>query len=526
MGKRTIDRITEKKIMNYDVVLFGESQLETPRPLGIYVLASHLRKYGFSVKTLWLWKYIDNDVFDSVIKKFLSPTTKVIGISSTLLGEFSSIYHTITDETDATLHFFGLPVDEVRRRFVLIKSLAPNAKLVVGGSQVGRSDLSQLSVVDLVDLFIKGQGESAMVALARKKKILTTNITPKITDDRLYPYDTFNNDLMEFHNDDNLIPKEAIGLEFSRGCIFKCSFCDYELTGKNANDWTKGRDVLYNHLMRNYNNFGITRYYITDDLINDSEAKVDMLYDVSQRLPFQWQYAGYIRLDMLRRFPNMATKLIDSGLISSFMGIETINDASGRSVAKGLGISRINEALAICADAWKGRVVTNGSFVLGLPHDTPDTKHELSEWLNLPETKRVITGIRVNPLSISLSGISDIDKNPEKFGYTFDLESNGLSNRNHLENLVWRTKNYNFGAANEDAKWVVNQYYSQVTYKDRPNTFAIPYLLSITDQPDAMLNLFRTDCSTVWPDNQAWATYLKNLITQHRNKYVQTLLQS
>jgi hypothetical protein len=261
-------------------------------------------------------------------------------------------------------------------------------------------------------------------------------------------------------------------------------------------------------------------------LINDSEAKVDMLLDVSQRLPFQWQYAGYIRLDLLRRFPSMATKLVDSGLIGSFMGIETINDASGKKVAKGLGRARIDEALAICADAWKGRVVTNGGFVLGLPHDTPDTKYELLDWLNLPETKRVITGMRVSPLGISPLGISDIDKNPEKYGYSFDLQNTGLSTRNHLENLVWRTKHYDFVTAAEDAKWIMDQYYSQVNYKDRPNTFAIPYLLSITDQPDAMLELFRTDCSTVWSDNEVWVTYLKNLVTQHRNKYVQTLLQS
>jgi radical SAM superfamily enzyme YgiQ (UPF0313 family) len=512
--------------MNSDVVLFGESQLATPRPLGIYVLASHLRKHGFSVKPLWVWRNVDEDTFDSVVKKFLSPSTKIIGISSTLLSEFSLIRYALSNEKQDTVDFFGLPVEEVRRRFELMKQLAPNAKLVIGGSQVGRSDLGRIGVLDLVDLFIKGQGESVMLALARGEKIVTTGITPKITDDRLYPYDTFNSDLMEFHNDDNLLPGEGTGLEFGRGCIFKCSFCDYELTGKDASDWTKGRDVLYEHLMRNYNDFGITRYYVTDDLINDSEAKVDMLLDVSQRLPFQWQYAGYIRLDLLRRFPTMATKLVDSGLIGSFMGIETINDASGRRVAKGLGRSRIDEALAICADAWKGRVVTNGGFVLGLPHDTPDTKYELLEWLNLPETKRVITGMRVSPLGISPLGISDIDKNPEKYGYTFDLESDGLSTRNHLENLVWRTKTYDFVTAAEDAKWIMDQYYSQVNYKDRPNTFAIPYLLSITDQPDAMLELFRTDRSTVWHNNEDWVTYLKNLVTQHRNKYVQTLLQS
>jgi hypothetical protein len=278
--------------------------------------------------------------------------------------------------------------------------------------------------------------------------------------------------------------------------------------------------------MQNYNDFGITRYYVTDDLINDSEAKVDMLLDVSERLPFQWQYAGYIRLDLLRRFPNMATKLIDSGLIGGFMGIETVNDASGKKVAKGLGRARTDEALAICADAWQGRVVINGGFVLGLPHDTPDTKHELLEWLNLPATKRVITGVRVSPLGISPLGISDIDKNPEKYGYTFDPESDGLSTRNHMENLVWRTKSYDFVTAAEDSRWIMDQYYQDVNFRDRPNTFALPFLLSITDQPDAMLEMFRYDRSSVWRNNEEWTVYLRNLVTAHRDKYIQKLLQS
>jgi len=513
-----------KKAVAHDIVLFGESQLAAPRPLGIYVLASYLRKHGFSVKPLWAWRNVDNDTFDKILKKFLSPDTKIIGISSTLLSEFSLIRYALSNENLDTVDFFGLTLQEVRRRFKLMKDLAPNAQLVVGGSQVGRSDLGNTGVLDLVDLWIKGQGESVMLSLARGEKITTTKISPKIADDRVYPYDTFNRDLMQFDADDDLLPGESTGLEFGRGCVFKCSFCDYELTGKKSDDWTKDRNVLYKHLIKNYHEHGITRYYVTDDLINDSEAKVDMLCDVSQRLPFQWQYAGYIRLDLLRRFPSMATKLVDSGLIASFMGIETINDASGRSVAKGLGRNRTDEALAICADAWQGRVITNGGFVLGLPHDTPDTKYELLEWLNLPSTKKVITGMRVSPLGISSLGISDIDKNPGKYGYTIESQGNGLSTRNHLENLIWRSEHYDFVSAAEDSKWLMNQYYSQVQYQDRPNTFAIPYLLSISDQPDAMLELFRTDHSSVWQNNQEWVKYLKDLVTTHRAGYLKQLL--
>jgi radical SAM superfamily enzyme YgiQ (UPF0313 family) len=509
-----------------EIVLFGESQLAAPRPLGIYVLASYLRKHGYVVKPLWAWRHVHKKTFDKIAKKFLSPKTKIIGISSTLLSEFSLIRYALSNENSDTVDFFGLPLKEVRRRFKLFKRLAPNAKIVVGGSQVGRSNLADTGVLDLVDLWIKGQGETALLALAQGQKIITKDISPKITDDRTYPYDSFNTDLMEFDRDDDLFKNESMGLEFGRGCIFKCSFCDYELTGKNSDDWTKDRTRLYEHLIKNYNEYGITRYYVTDDLINDSEAKVDMLYDIRQQLPFEWQYAGYIRLDLLRRFPHMATKLLDSGLIASFMGIETVNDASGRSVAKGLGRKRIDEALAICADAWQGRVVTNGGFVLGLPHDTPDSKYQLLEWLNLAETKKVITGMRVSPLGISSLGISDIDKNPGKYGYTIESQGHGLSTRNHLDNLGWRSPHYDFISAAEDSKWIMNEYYKQVQYPDRPNTFAIPYLLSISDQPDAMLELFRTDTSTVWHNNEVWTRYLKDLVCNHRDQYAELVLST
>jgi hypothetical protein len=229
----------------------------------------------------------------------------------------------------------------------------------------------------------------------------------------------------------------------------------------------------------------------------------------------------------------MAAKLKKSGLIGAFFGIETINDASGRAVGKGLGRERTTEALEICDQAWNNTVAGMGGFILGLPHDTPDTKYELIEWLDQPMVRRVLKDVGIKPLSLS-PGIatSDIDRDPAKFGYTYDTHIHSKSrnltgeSRYLTGEIDWHSANYSFAHAITDSEFAQQQFYKYNQFRRRLSVFSLPYALSLSDCPDEIMNIVLHDQSTKWTDNTQWAKYLHTLPSEHRAQYLVNLLRS
>lgn len=483
------------------------------RPLSIYRLATHLRANNISVQNIWGWKNFNPTDFYNICKKFIGVDTLVVGISTTLLGT----------RTDG---FYGISEDVLQLRLQLIRKLAPNVKIVVGGSQVAEVPMSSIPAQDLVDVFVTGQGEESLLAIVQSMqnntRFRTASIGPNIVSQDTYPYSKFSTSKTEFISSDCIIPGEGLSFEFARGCIFKCSFCTYELTGKTRGDYSKNYDLVREELITNYNEHGTQHYNIVDDLLNDSEDKVNLVLDVAESLPFKITYAGFIRLDMLRRFPNMATKLRDSGLISAFMGIETINDASGRAVGKGLGRERINEALDIIKEKWQQEIMVETGLILGLPYDTEDTKYQTLEWLQSAPASEVIHDISINPLGINrYRKISEIDQDPAKFGY-------------NITDSGWTTANYNSAQALADSRWVIGEYYKNRKYNkpvspDNINSkiglFTLPYLLSISDRPKDIMDVFLHDRSDVWKDYNEWNSYVNQLFKAHRERYINLLLE-
>lgn len=500
------------------VVLFAESSLsyQHGKPLGIYVLASYLRSHNIKTQTICAWRYIDDKMFEKLCRKFLSDATVVVGISSTLLSTNESSPEDRVPKFD----FFGMPADRLRKKLSMIKWLAPNAKIVVGGSQTLYHNLNNIPGAELVDLYIKGQGEEMLLKLAQGESLKTVSLTPAVTSDTIYGYDKFTTTPVQYHDSDCIAPNEGLSIELARGCVFKCSFCSYFLNGKHHGDYVKQADTLRQEFINNYEKHGTTHYIIVDDLINDSEEKVNMLLEVSQSLPFKLQYSGYLRLDLIRRFPSMAQKLKDSGLIACFFGLETIDSKSGRTVGKGLGMERIEQGLEICHEAWGNTVLITAAFIMGLPSHDSHTKHELLNWLNQMRSKKMIHEVRAQPLFINVAvPNSEIDKNPEKFGYKIDK-----SNQN---NITWVTDDYSFEQATQDCDYVLSEFYKNYKFKNRPGTFRLPFVLSLVDADTqhAIINLLMNDSSSMWADSEEWNKYLNNLHYQFRQDYFTRLLE-
>jgi hypothetical protein len=443
------------------------------RPAAIYRLASHLRAHGFAVKTINFFSRITNAEFQQLVDRYISKDTVLFGISATVLRKTE------------TNQFFGISDTDLQFRLNYIKQQNPNIKFVLGGGQVNNVSKEKLKDFAMFDYAITGQGETALLTLVQhlssNTKLVTSTVQrPRLITDVTYPFTEFNQTKVTLTSDDTVMPGEALPIELARGCVFKCKFCSYDLTNKNFFEFTKNKELLREELVYNYENFGTQYYSVVDDLINDSEEKVDMLLEVVESLPFPIYISGYIRLDLIWRFPSMAEKLRKIGLIACFMGIETINDASGRAVGKGLGRKRIEEALEYCRVAWGNTVLMHASMILGLPKDTRKTAEELVQWGEQMLESGALQTIGVSAMSINpWLGKAEIDKDPAAFGYTIhDADLTDERTRFVGQEANWSTTNYNFEQAKQDSEWC-NQAFSKYKKFDGIDTFNISVILGL-----------------------------------------------
>lgn len=507
----------------YDVILCSDINhlsYQYGRPAGIYRLASHLRDHGYKVKTINFFSKLTEAEFSALIDQFVSAQTVLFGISATVLRDTQ------------TGNFFGISEQELTARLQKVQAKNCNVKSVLGGGQVNNTSREKINQFTMFDYVITGQGETAMLALidhlTKNTKLMTSTVQkPKLITDASYPFTEFNQTKVLFHEDDCVLPGEALPLELARGCVFKCKFCSYDLTNKNFFEFTKDRTLLHQEFIYNYEKFGTQYYNVVDDLINDSEEKVDMLLEVIESLPFKIYMAGYIRLDLIWRFPDMADKLKRIGLIACFMGIETINDASGRAVGKGLGKKRIEQALEYCYNSWQGQVFIHAGMILGLPKDTEHTAKELATWgIDMLNRGRLQT-IGVTPMSINpWLGKAEIDKDPSSFGYT-------ILNNAHSDNSTrfvgseanWHTKNYSFTQAQTDSE-ECNKVFRSLVKLQGIDVFNMPFIMSLLPVP-----LRKTIESTLLlPVNLQHRRNLYNIVYQHvdayQRRYITELAQS
>ena len=509
--------------MSKEIVLIGDiyPKIFSNRPLTIYRLASHLRDKGYEVDAFWGWVNTTEQQFYDVIDKIVGPETKVVGISATLM------YNPTTGG------FWGIEDDEAERRILYIKSKNPSVKVICGGSQIQNVDASLLTKYTYIDYFISGQGEEILLnfveLLEQGKKPMLESVLPKIITDKPYPFLDFNKSPTIYTKDDVIIKNEPLNLELARGCIFNCAFCSYSLNGKKREDYTKSNSTLREELLRNYGEYGTTSYLFVDDLINDSEEKVDMIYDVASSLPFKIKFSGFMRLDLIWKYKSMAQKLVDSGCVGAFFGIETLNDASGKTIQKGLGKRRIEEGLLHAREAWKDNVIIEGSFILGLPKDQPDVSYELEDWLMNGVGSKTINYVSIYPLHLQEGGKNDIANNPEEYGYKKIIDPNTVNMRTIGSYMDWEQQHgYTFTQAQKDAKRVFDNFFSKKNYP-QTTIFGTPWMMKYVhpEYNKIVVNNKRFIPGAMTPDQHKGMLYQRTQMAHKQNyyKYYKTYMQ-
>ena len=376
------------------------------RSIGAYQLASFLRQHNISVQVIDFTDYFTTEELIAAVEKFTGSNTKIVGVSSTF-------YQNSSPKEDSKKWIQGntgiLPTN-VREFLNYFKPKYPNIKLALGG---GNS--CYFTNDSTFDVVVHGYAEEVFLKYVQGDK----TIHPKIGPTSIINGDGQNFDVEHLRHSwleqDLILPNETLPIEISRGCIFKCKFCNYPLNGKKKFDYLRSPDMIADELIENYERFGVTNYLFADDTFNDSTYKLEQLHKKITQLPFKINFTTYLRLDLLHAHREQIPLLKELGLKSAFFGIESLNARTAKFIGKGMDPEKVKEfLLELKNDIWKDDISMLCTFIVGLPHEDISSTDKSFEWVKSAGINSAWAPLYVN---VDHRYKSDIAINYEKYGY-------------------------------------------------------------------------------------------------------------
>ena len=406
---------------NGDRRIHLESQKDEEKPVdswpgikrapGAHRIATHLREEGYDIEVIDFWPAWTYEQLYKLLKDRIRDDTLFIAVSAIFpnggAGE-NDQKHAIERYNIWTQlkNEFGHKCDFI--------SGAQNVSAIIGYQ---------------CDYYFAGYGEKAISEYCKMKRGLEHDL---IVRKRTYygaernviecrhdhPAFPWTHAHIKYEDRDYIQPDEILSIELSRGCRFQCKFCSFSVLGVKG-DYTRCEESVYQELLENYERWGTTVYTLTDETVNDYTEKLEKFAEVVGRLPFKPHFQGFIRGDLMAHRPQDWGPMWDMGLWSHFYGIETLNDQAGKYVGKGMKSERIKEGL-VAAREWfqhsdRGLYKSTIAFILGLPHETPETFIDGIRWMqeNMPRQS-----VLFSPLMITQNETRNMMTNPSIFEKT------------------------------------------------------------------------------------------------------------
>jgi radical SAM superfamily enzyme YgiQ (UPF0313 family) len=398
------------------------------RTLGSYQLAWYLRKFGYQVQVIDFIHRFSEDQIWKLLDKFITPETKVIGYGPMIdlneSGEFSN------------------KIERILRK---LKNRYPQIKIVAGGS-AAQYLIKRYRNKSLFDTIFVGHSEDTMLAYCNhifrgKPALAFEKLEGNVVIRENFPLPQIEEKFdistcsHTWDKNDFIQPNETLPIELGRGCIFACKFCQYPYIGKSKNDFTREMEFVKEEIIRNFEQFGVRRYYMVEDTFNADRERTKAFTEMVKTLPFKIEYASYLRMDLIYRWQEQEELLLESGLKTCFFGIETFNEESANLIGKGFQTKIAKDYLPkLIHNRWKDQINPRLGLICGLPPETFDELWDTHRWLvdnNIPSWNWF-------PLQINRDMIhsytSEFERNAESYGFEFESDRG---------RIIWKHKEYN-----------------------------------------------------------------------------------
>jgi len=445
------------------------------RVSGAYRIATVLRKEGWDVEVIdffYMWSI--SQLKELVKSRYNNGKLKWIGFSATWIN-YSS--------------------EQVQQRMVeflqWIRDTYPNIKTIAGG----QNPSTHFSMYENIDYIINGFGEIATIEVLKylygngdiKLKGIPRKTGWYIDANTFYSAWPISDLSVDYESRDFISHNETLSLEFSRGCKFACTFCNFPILGVKE-DTTRDLANLKFELQRNYDLYGVSNYQVADETLNDRDEKLIKIGNIVKELDFQPNFNAFIRADILFSKPQQLEYLAEARVWGHYYGIETMNHETGKLIGKGMHPDKIKAGLLNTEEYFTkhvGYYRGTCSLIYGLPKETKASILDALKWFNTNWHRQNIIAF---PLNISLTGKkSKLDENYEKYGYTImGQEKRELFNRHNFfsnDLTIWENEHMNM----YDAIELVNQQLD--TFPGYIDCWKLWAMMAVADSFDDVLKL-------------------------------------
>lgn len=461
------------------VSLFGKDGTgwrgQMTRSAGSHKIASHLRDTGdWDVEVIDFWNAFSLDDLKQLVDSRIHKDTVFVGFS----------------------YLFGSGFSKQERLVDYIRQKYPQVATVAGGISF------QCIRSARADYYVMGRGEYGIEALG--KHLTNSGSDVKIKDvyqeeghfrvidcREDYPAEPKTKVKVIYEDRDFIQPNETLAIELSRGCRFRCAFCDYYPLGVKG-DYTRDADDFESEMRENYDRWGVTNYLLTDETINDRTEKLEKFGAVVKDLSFNPRFHGYVRSDLIiHRGQREIDALLDLGVTGHWYGVESLNHKSAASVGKGMASDKVKEGLLDLDKIF----TVNMSFILGLPHESMESMRNTMEWIWKHFQHRQV---QMYPLEIKDNRIDTKSKLELSSNYGWDV-TDVLGRRQWIHPTEGYTMN--------DMENLAREFYKR-QYDRGPTIWSLPWITALDLDPDVVYNdrirpqgeYFPASCQQKWDD--------------------------
>lgn len=366
------------------------------RYLGPYQIASWLRQNDVPTQVIDFVTYWDDDQLRKIVDKFVTDECELVCFSPFVFP------------LNAPQHIRNF----VSHKWNLVARMCKekNVKTLLGGP----SSYDPFIDLKYLDHVWQTYGEDYVLSLLKE----TNN-----------KFDIMH-DVMKFADNDFIMPGESLPMEWSRGCVFKCKYCRYHNIGKKKNDHLKHPKKILETIEYNADKFGTTNWTVTDDTLNAARDTIQDLHGALKNRNFN--FAGYIRADLMHTWNEQITTLPEIGFVSAFMGLESLNAEALQLVGKGWGGKNYKTKLKTTADNWGDSLVISAGMIAGIPPEQKEDWQNNNQWL-IDNTKFSPFWSCLNINQDKAHRLSVFELDAEKYGISFDEKGKWAWKNIHLD---------------------------------------------------------------------------------------------
>lgn len=411
------------------------------RGMGAFEVKKHIIERGYKAEIIDWFTHWSHEDLKKIIKNFFADTNyPVIAVSTPF------------DHKDLAC---------IRDIIIWARENYRNLKIIHGGARTYKKEYEHLA-----DVFFLGRSMEMFDDWLDQKDISRYKIhdKPLILVNHKFNENIDKPVLPIIDDGDCLRPHDILGFEVGVGCKFNCTFCNYELRNAKITNLLDPHN-LKKYFEEAYYKYGVTEYFTSDDTINESDEKLEIIAEAMSGLSFHPKITSFARLDLINSRKQQQELITKIQFRALFFGIESFNPEVGKMIRKKTGLGNLYQTLGFIRDNCPD-TFTIGGLIVGLNKDSLES---IKTSLDRIVSEKLLTAIQLYPLNIINANnivdsyyLSDLDKSPEKFGYK--VTNMGYFNHNNrsVNDLYWESDWTNYFEASKITTQLLQEYSSNI----------------------------------------------------------------